>query len=135
MKKKLYSFLLIIFCITLLTGCNFTKNKYKRLCNKINADINDYKNNKLSYEAFIDKIKVYYEKDCENNDTSKICSEIKVSISMFNNNYKLKDRDQYPEGSLKDNCITENNITDIIIENKDKYESSTIDSLSKYCNE
>ena len=133
MKKITFSILFIAFCIIILTGCNFTKNKEKELCNKINDDITNYKNKTTSFETIANKIKTYYDKDCENNDNSDVCTGMKSIINRLSINYQLEDCDTYPEGNLKDLCISRNSATQDLIDKKDLYDSSAIDILSRYC--
>ena len=133
MKKNIFLILLTLSCIATLTGCSFAKNKEKELCNKINNDITNYKNKATSFEALANNIKTYYDEDCENNDNSDVCNRMKSIINRLSINYQLENCNTYPEGNLKDLCISRNSATQDLIDNKDLYDSSTVDILSRYC--
>ena len=131
MKKNITFILSILFSLAILTGCSFTENKEKKLCNKINNDISEYRNNKASFEILVNKIKSYYDEECINSNNSDICTRMKSLINRQNINYNLEDCNTYPEGNLKDLCNSRNEATKSLINNKDQYDSSSVDILSK----
>lgn len=133
MHKKNILVLSIVFCTMILTGCSFTKDKEQSLCNKINNDISAYKNNNTSFEILASKIKTYYDENCTNKDSSDICAGMRSIINRQNINYNLEDCNTYPEGNLKDLCLSRNASTQDLIQNKELYDSSAVDILSQYC--
>lgn len=84
--KRIIGILGCIMLLVLLVGCgndNANKDKYVTLCEKVNAKIDEYNNNKLTKETLARALETEYKPVCSDTEKSR---EILGKVSKSNEN-------------------------------------------------
>ena len=96
-----------------------------------NHNIKTYKN--ITYKDINKYLKYLDDNKYSIYSVVRKISSIKMFHKYLSINYNLEDCNTYPEGNLKDLCNSRNEATKSLINNKDQYDSSSVDILSQYC--
>ena len=132
MKKHIWG-IVIVLSIILLTGCGSSKKPELKLCDEITPRIEDYNENKITYEEFLDEIYKDYKKICiDKKDNNSVCNAIEDMINYSDKQYELEDCNSLTNDK-KNVCEASNELIKDKINDKKNIEDAYIDSIDLTC--